>query len=474
MDRMNVIAICLDTFRADFALGMAPWAADLPNLERLRRESVVFTNAFGEAYPTIPMRRAYFTGEPSFPWRYAFDTKGMWPTGRGWHKIPPEQPTIAEVLLDQGYMTGLIADTYHMFKPTMNFTRGFASYEFVRGYESDNWKGGVLSASELAPYVREPIRPEEHPVLVQHLLNTRGRVSEADWSVARVFDRATEWVGEQPADRPFFLWVDSFSPHEPWEPPARFIERYMPGYEGKRFIYPVDGPDAFSTEEAEFVRAAYRGYLSFVDERLGRFLEALDRSGHRERTILAVLSDHGTELQEHGRFSKIASHLFAHNTRLVYIIRHPGISEGRELDAFVTSTDLVPTLLNMVGGPSIGSGMSLWPLMQGKRSDTGRDHVVSGWGNFAAVRDRAWNYIVNFEDPKQFEKLYRLDVDPGEQTDVVAAHPREASRMRVRLESVLGGAMPLELPDEVEASLAPVRRLFGAVRMRVGKDSGFV
>ena len=472
--KLNAVVICLDTFRADFALQEAPWQADLPTLARLRSESTVMTNAFGEGYPTIPMRRAYFTGEPSFPWRYTFDTKGMWPTGRGWHKIPPEEPTLAEVLLDAGYMTGLVADTYHMFKPTMNFTRGFASYEFVRGYESDNWKGGRVGAEELRPYVRDPARPEDHPVLVQHLLNARGRRSEADWSAARVFDRAREWVNEQPEDRPFFLWVDSFSPHEPWDPPSRFVDRYMPDYRGKRFIYPVTGPDDFTTEEADWVRSAYRGYLTFVDERLGRLFETLNRPGLAERTIVFVLSDHGTELQEHGRFSKVASHLYAHNTRLVWFMRHPEVTGPKRYDGFVQSVDAAPTLCDMLGLPPLGSGVSLWPLMQGKVKDTGREHVISGWGSFASVRSHEWNYIVNFEEPDRFERLYRLSADPMEQTDVLAQHPGEARALREKLEGLLRQALPAELPDRVEPSLAPIRRLFGAERAKVGKDSGFV
>ena len=471
--RYNVVVICLDTFRADFALGQAAWTADVPALTRLRAESTVCSAAFGEGFATIPMRRAYFTGEPSFPWRYAFDTKGMWPTGRGWHKIPPRQQTLAEMLLDAGYATGLVADTYHMFKPTMNFTRGFASYDFVRGYESDNWKSGHVTAAELRPYVRAPARPEDHPILVQHLLNARTRSQESDWSAARVFDRAAEWVEEQPGYRPFFLWVDSFSPHEPWDPPARFVERYISSYHGTRFIYPISGPQDFTAEEATWIRAAYRGYLSFVDERLSRLLAALERPDLRERTIVVVLSDHGTELGEHGRFSKTASHLFAHNTRLLWMMRHPAVPAST-YDGFVQSVDLAPTLCDMLGLPPLGSGVSLWPAMQGRAAGTGRDHVISGWGSYAAVRDPQWNYIVNFEDPRDLEALYHVAVDPGEQVNVLDAERQQAARLRRRLETLLDQELPARLADEVQPGVAPIRRLLGTKRAAVAKDSGFV
>lgn len=125
---MNVIMICLDTFRADClnARGLKPFMKT-PNLDRLATEGVLFENAFGEAHPTIQFRRTLCTGMRGFPWRFQFDIRGVWPHNDGWHKIPPEQTTLAELLLQNGYITGLSADTYHLFKPTFNFTRGMAS-----------------------------------------------------------------------------------------------------------------------------------------------------------------------------------------------------------------------------------------------------------------------------------------------------------------------------------------------------------
>jgi arylsulfatase A-like enzyme len=194
----------------------------LPKLDRLRAESIVYQKAYPEGLPTIPVRRAYFTGERSFPWRFGYDTKGSWPTGRGWHKIPPEQPTLAEMLLESGYQTGLVADTYHLFKPTGNFTRGFLAYEFVRGYETDNYRAGRISPETLRRFVKNP-DPAANPVLVQYLLNIEGRVREQDWTTAQVFLRASDFVLSASRQQPFFLWVDSFAPHEPWDPPARTL-----------------------------------------------------------------------------------------------------------------------------------------------------------------------------------------------------------------------------------------------------------
>ena len=173
---MNFIGICLDTFRADIiGEGKKLSFVETPNLDAFARESVSFERAFGEGQPTLQIRRAFFTGCRSFPWRYNFDRRGHWHHAAGWHKIPPHQDTIAEILLSRGYLTGMVADVYHMFKATMNFTRGFVSYEFIRGQENDNYKAGSIKSIEeqLKRHVKEPINYKRHATLIQYLLNVQ-------------------------------------------------------------------------------------------------------------------------------------------------------------------------------------------------------------------------------------------------------------------------------------------------------------
>ncbi|MFH1928292.1 MAG: hypothetical protein ABIK79_09015, partial [Chloroflexota bacterium] len=86
---MNLIVICLDTFRADMiGPGKKMSYVETRNLDAFARESVCFGQAYGEGQPTLQMRRAFFTGRRSFPWRYNFDRRGHWHHAPGWHKIP--------------------------------------------------------------------------------------------------------------------------------------------------------------------------------------------------------------------------------------------------------------------------------------------------------------------------------------------------------------------------------------------------
>lgn len=474
--RLNMVVICVDTLREDFVSHRAPWSADTPNLDALRRRSVYFSRAFGEAQPTIPMRRAYFTGRRSFPWRGDFDTKGMWPTGRGWHKIPPSEPTLAEVLLAEGYHTGLISDTYHMFKPTMNFTRGFMSYEFIRGFESDPYLNGPIGPQDLAPYVRDPDNLGRHGALVQYLLNTRERASEADWTTAQVFSRAGEWVRRQGKQDPFFLWIDSFGVHEPWDPPAQYLTPYSSKQpSAQEFIYPVGMRSTeFSEAEAERVQALYRASVTFVDHWIGQFLTAVRESGQQNDTVVMVVNDHGTELLDHGQFSKAASRLYTHNTQLVWMIAQPG-SPAQICDAFVQSHDLFPTALQILGvtPPESVEGTPLW-VWEGKQlCPPRRSYVITGWGHFASVRDTHWTYFVDFENPAT-EYLFDLDHDRREMTNVVKDYPDEARAYRGILEDFLGQTLPARLDDVVYPSNAPIRVLLRSAIPQEKKDSGFV
>ena len=185
----NVVVICVDTFRAD--MGGAGGKLDFvktPNVDRLRGESVSFTRCFGEGEPTIPVRRCLFTGRRSYPWRFDTPHEGLQPSGTGWHPIPHEADTLAEMLHDAGWLTGLVADTYHMFKPTMNFTRGFLTWELIRGQESDNWRQGSPDSVDLAAHTLEDDpSPADYPIILQYLLNMRGRQREEDWMSAQVF-----------------------------------------------------------------------------------------------------------------------------------------------------------------------------------------------------------------------------------------------------------------------------------------------
>ena len=455
---MNLVCICIDTFRADIVgPGKKYSHGQTPNLDSLAAESIRFTRAFGEGQPTLQVRRGLFTGMRSFPWRFNFDRRGHWHHGPGWHKIPPEQDTIAEVLLDRGYLTALIADTYHMFKPTMNYARGFAHLDFIRGQESDNWRTGDprVVEEQLRKHVREPIDWKHLSGLVNYLLNQRHRRSEEDYSCARVFRSACDWLEDNQSAGPFFLWVDSFDPHEPWDPPKSYADLYFPDYKGKDLIapgaaYQGDGP---SEDELRRIEALYLGEVTFVDKYVGRLLDKIDKLGLREDTAVIFLTDHGTQLRDHGSFGKSPADLHPFITQQNLCIRHPDGPANHEVSAFVQNHDLMPTIRSLLGIPcGWTDGENLWPLVTGEKSSI-RDRIVIGWAWGAAkaenacarvsVRDDRWNYCTAVGySADEADELFDIVSDPEERHNVVKEHPKVVAEFRAEVEALLGQPLP--------------------------------
>jgi len=454
MPAMNVICVCLDTFRADALYPEDALAGEVetPNLDRFLQDAVWFRQAFGEGLPTLQMRRGCFTGRRSFPWRFNFDRRGHWHHAYGWHKIPPEHDTLAEILLRRGYATGLVADSYHMFKPTMNYTRGFLSYEFIRGQENDNWKSGPLGLirEQAAKHTPDLGNLARQVTLVQYLHNQRGRKSEKDYQCARVFRSAMNWIDDNADNGPFFLWVDSFDPHEPWDPPAPYADRYCPNYRRIDYILPPGGPvfAKLPEKEKKRIRALYLGEVTFVDSWVGAFLKHLKKKRLYDSSLIFIISDHGTQLLDRGGFGKTPLDLHPFNTRQTWTMRHPDAPEGKPIDGFIQNHDLAPTILGLLGYEAPMDGRSFWPLVEGDRS-AARDHVVTGWAGFggddvggASVRDNEWNAIFNLGRPETAPRLFDLKADPEERADVAAKHPDALKKQQQRLETVLGAPLP--------------------------------
>ena len=465
---MNVIAIVLDTFRSDIiGPGKKMSGVETPNLDQLAGESVVFDEAYGEGQPTLQIRRAFYTGRRSFPWRYNFDRRGHWHHAPGWHKIPPEQDTLAEILARHGYMTGLIADVYHMFKPTMNYWRGFTNYQFIRGQESDNYRSGTLESIEdqVRTHVREPINWRRHSTIVQYLWNMRGRQKEEDYLCGKVMHRACDWLDDNATNAPFMLWVEAFDPHEPWDPPKAYADKYCPNYDGKDFIMPGAGLEhgPMTDLEIERTKALYCGEVTFVDKCVGRLLSKIDDLKLWDDTIVVVLSDHGTQIMDKGYFGKMPKFLHPFNTGIVWQMRHPGGPHGKRVDAFVQSHDVMPTILDLLDVPCQTDGQTVWPLVTGE-AESIRDTIVIGWAEFStgnatarvSVRDKKWNYVTAVGRKEEAPELYDLAADPEEDHNVIAEHPDVVAEMRSHIETLIGEPLPGTMNEVCDPGSAPI------------------
>ncbi|MFC1806561.1 sulfatase, partial [Planctomycetota bacterium] len=346
---MNCVVICCDTFRHDM---IGHPVVRVPSLDRLARDGITFTHAFAEGLPTIQARRTCFTGKRSFPWSIEMGSRGLTPAIPGWHRIPDDQTTLGERLFEQDVITGFVADTYHMFKPTQNFTRGFCSWDFIRGQEGDPVRSGPLSAVDVSPYHPDGVNDHKRwPTLTQYLLNMLDRQCEEDYLTPRVFRRACTWLEENRDSAPWFLWIDSFAPHERWDPPFEFADAYYTTDQSRNYIQPqlINGTDP-SEPEIERTKALYYGYVTFVDKWIGVFIDKLDQMGFLDDTAVLFTSDHGTELWDKGRFGKGGDRLHHYNTGIPLVVRLPdGSRAGTTCGDFVQHQDFFPTICHLMG-----------------------------------------------------------------------------------------------------------------------------
>ena len=215
-----------------------------------------------------------------------------------------------------------------------------------------------------------------------------------------------------------------------------------------------------------------------MDTMIGRLLNTLADLGRLEDTVVMVTCDHGTELLDHGRFGKSADHLYAHNTQLNWIVRlpdgHPQAGSGaRQDDRRVRAeprhradgarpdgpAGQVARRRARIGrtGSGARAGRSIEGADRGHHRRGGRDHVVTGWGDMASVRDREFNYVGAVRDPAGTERVYDLRADPLEMKDVASDHPAVVQEGRRRWRRCWGRswARAAGRPDEGDGDAVP-------------------
>lgn len=416
---MNVFWIMLDSLRRDHVGAYGSEVCKTPHLDAFAEGAILFDNAYPEALPTIPVRTAMVTGCRTLQ-------------GRPWQPLADEDVTAAEILGCHGYTNVMITDTYHLAKPGMNFHRGFHSYQFIRGQEGDAWEL-VPHNKHLEDYVHPQQSENKRRVIDIFLRNTQHWQSEADTFPAQVFCEASRMAeGLKDQDKLFF-WVDSFDPHEPWNPPAPYDTMYTdPSYQGKRLIDAnYSTVDYMSEEELAYIRGMYAGEVTLTDRWFGHFIDILRETGLLDRSVVMVLADHGHPHGDHGTIMKTPQNMYNELLRIPFMIRLPHAERaGTRIAPLVQTDDLLPTTLDLIGLEHEAvamTGKSAWKLVTGEAAKL-REVVITGYHQSAirCVRDEQWSLVVR---PEGNHELYDLVNDPAEQNNLFEQQPEIAQRL---------------------------------------------
>jgi arylsulfatase A-like enzyme len=391
--RHLVVVLC-DTLRADALRLYAPESrVRTPALDRLGRAAATVVGARAPENWTKPSVASLLSG--LMPWEHGAQD--------GDSVVPASAKLLSERLEGAGFHTGaFIANGYVSGK-----------FGFERGWTT--WRN----------YIRE------------------GRRTPARFVARDVL----EWLDARPEGERFFLYVHTIDPHVPYIVP----DEDLAAYDARPYAGPVDfqrdrlllekvktGRVRLSDRDRERLRALYDAEISYHDHHLATVLEALDRRGLREDTVVVFTSDHGEEFFEHGSVGHGHS-VFEELLRVPLVIRLPGLTDrGLRLDdGAVGLADVAPTVLDALGLPIPGelSGRSLLPRLRGERP-TAPPYTVSAFM-------RGWRAVVEghlklVQRTTRETRLYDLRADPGETRDLAAERPLAVAHLRRLLGQGLG------------------------------------
>ncbi|MCL5283667.1 MAG: sulfatase-like hydrolase/transferase [Armatimonadetes bacterium] len=467
---MNFIVIVSDTLRRGFLGCYGGTEADTRHIDAFASRSLVFDRAYSASFPTVPHRRDVMTG------RYTF-------TYTPWAPLTQQEPVLSNMLRKAGYTSMMIADNPHILENGYHFDRGFDAFEWVRGQESDRWK---LSPKSLSyPCDPSKLRQPHSLTASHHRLSTQWRYEE-DRFVARTMSTACCWLEDNRELDRFFLYVDAFDPHEPWDPPQWLVDKFDPNYHGDVVDYPrYEYVDEFLTpEELKHCRALYTAEVTLVDRWVGRLLEKIEDLGLLENTLVLLTSDHGFLHGEHGIIGKSLIQpsgfryipLYEEINHIPWIIHYPNV-KFRRTSAIVQPPDILPTLLDFADLKPTDpvDGVSFRPVIEGE--DTARSYAVASpyalEGGAASAQatvtfDR-WSAVLSGRLPGQVREsdaavdgsekrlggtahsndlLFDLTADPGQQQNLAEQHPDVLDHARRLFTETLSAAKMRE--DAIE------------------------
>lgn len=478
---VNVLFILADSLNRHFLPLHGNGWVRTPNIDRLAARGVVFTGHHCGSAPCMPARRELWTGNLEFPWR-------PWGSCEGFDEH------LAALCARAGIPAHICTDHYHYWeRGGANYLEQFSGADMIRGHENDHWVSDpCLRPPEGTRLARE--KPDRAP---RHFRNLSRCRTEADFSGPRTIAAACEWLDRNHACGPWFLAVECFDPHEPFSVPPPYDTMYGPALPDETPWPLYQAECSYPPEMVGRFRQLYAGKISMFDAWLGRLLDRLDRHRLWEDTVVVFTTDHGHYLGEHGALGKPRVPPWQTLFHIPLVIHAPGAPEGTRCGALSTAVDVHATLAEALGVAHRRPvhGRSLLPVVRGERASV-RDAVLMGyWGSFAAIGDGRWKLhqapvpgnrplcaygwdlstqhgtllgelragpgeveagdfmphagrpVIRLRiPPGAFGRLtpegrpsllFDLESDPGEERDLLAARPEEASRMRARLRSEL-------------------------------------
>lgn len=399
LEGSNLLLVTLDTTRAD-ALGCyggPGWSS--PRLDALAAEGVRFTSARTTSPVTLPSHATILTGRR--PFEHGVRDNATF-------RLPERAVTLAERLSDAGYATAAVVGAF-VLHSDFGLAQGFDVYS---------------DAPRLA-------------LEIDHVEDQR--------TAGEVVDAALELFEQGALPSPWFLWVHLFDPHAPLTPAEPFLSQAL-----------ANAPPGATALERQ--RRLYQAEVAYADHELGRLLDQLAARRPGEEPLVMVVSDHGEALGDHGEPAH-GLQVFDSTMRVPLIVQHPRLATGRVVERSVSTADLAPTLLGLLGLAAHGtSGRDLGPLLapdaapavssaaahepldaEATYLETCHSLYSYGWSPLFALVAGDLKVI---DGPRP--AVYDLAADPGELRNLAAERPEALERARAAFRALA----PLTEPGE--------------------------
>jgi arylsulfatase A-like enzyme len=471
MTNRNVVYITVDSIRADHVGHLGYDQPTTPRLDDLATRGLVCERAVANGIPTFYSFKSLLGGIESLG--YSRDI-GM----------PAEATTLAEAFHDRGYRTAGFNAGNAWLTRAYGYDRGFETF---RDFITDEPTDGDSVFNGMMPLLQR----------VQSLVDGIDFIEDKAGFLART---AFSLVGKQPledaetisetalgwldthaeGDRPFFLWIHYMDPHYPWVPRTKDLEPFcddrVSALEKGRLWHKVaylnnasDGADPVSPSELSRISELYDAEVYRTDTAIGRLLDALDTHGVRDETVVSVVGDHGTELQDHGGFSHGPRKLYDELVHVPLLFEGPGVPD-RTVTEVTSLLDVPPTLIDLAtddASPETFTGRSVL--------DASRDHAVSevvydyqpvSGANgdndlLTSCVEWPWKLILNHETGER--ELYNLEKDPSEQSNS-ADHGEHRAVVDRLTDTMQTYRRKLERRNRTRAEKAHVRATIASLR----------
>jgi iduronate 2-sulfatase len=414
-DKKNVLFIIAD----DLNCYLGPYDHSLvktPNLDRLAEMGLVFQNAYCNFPLCGPSRASMMTG--LYPDQTTIKANAILLRDR-----MPDVTTMSQVFINNGYSATRIGKIYHYNNPADIGTPGHD--------DPKSWTNTInpRGRDKDEEYKIFSLIPGSFGATLSWLAADGTDEEQTDGIVAT---EAIKLLDKHAKDKePFFLAVGFFKPHTPYVAPKKYFDMYprdsikVPRIpEGYLETLPVPArniinsrkeqlnlPDSFAISAIQ----AYFATISFMDAQIGRLLDALEKSGLKENTIILFTSDHGYHMGEHGHYQKRT--LFEYSARIPLIISYPGQkTKGRITESMVEMIDFYPTLCELAGlsYPDYISGKSMVPVLENNRKNIRRDALTQTVFDGYSLQTGKYRYTRWGEGGPEMIELYDRENDPEE------------------------------------------------------------